>query len=111
MNYQKIIKILFGVTISLDILLLLFLLIGFSLGLFGNYIGMFMLGVVFRFGLHISIASISIKLSIIIFHFIKHLDIDTLIFIVTVKSLYRLIIFETIIYGIYYIGKVMTAVG
>lgn len=108
---EKLMKILLWGSIALDIFLLLCFVIGFAFGL-GNYkIGFFMLGIIFRFGLIIFIISAACKFCTFILSFNRDTKEKKKYFSLSLFSLFRLLFVGALVYGIYYIGKVMTAVG
>jgi len=108
---EKLMKILLWGSIVLDIFLLLCFVIGFAFGM-GNYkIGFFMLGIIFRFGLIIFIISAVCKFCTFILSFNRDTKEKKKYFSLSLFSLFRLLFVGALVYGIYYIGKVMTAVG
>ena len=108
---EKLMKILLWGSIVLDIFLLLCFVIGFAFGMGRYNIGFFMLGIVFRFGLIIFIISLVCKFSTLILSFNRDTKEKKKYFFLSLLSLFRLLFVGALVYGIYYIGKVMTAVG
>ena len=109
---EKLIKYILGGSIALDITLCVCFVIGFSLGLGSVEIGFFMVGLVFRYGLTIAIISILLKFAVIALSFQRDTNIKRKSLLsIAFLSLVRLLIIGGVIWGIYFIGKVMTAVG
>ena len=108
---EKLMKILLWSSIVLDIFLLLCFIIGFSLGMGSSIIGFFMVGMVFRYGLIIYVISIIFKFIVFILVFIGDVKEKKKIILFAMNSLIRQLFVGALIYGIYYIGKVMTYVG
>ena len=108
---EKLIKYTLWGSIALDIILCMCFVIGFSLGLGSVEIGFFMVGLVFRYGLTIVIISILLKLTVIALSFQRDTNIKRKSLSIAFLALVRLLIIGGVIWGIYFIGKVMTAVG
>lgn len=108
---EKLMKILLWSSIALDIFLLLCFIIGFSLGMGSSIIGFFMVGMVFRYGLIIYVISIIFKFIVFILVFIGDVKEKKKIILFAMNSLIRQLFVGALIYGMYYIGKVMTYVG
>ena len=101
---EQLIKYTLWGSIALDIILCACFVIGFSLGLGSVEIGFLMVGLVFRYGLTIVIISILLK-------FQRDTNIKRKSLSIAFLALVRLLIIGGVIWGIYFIGKVMTAVG
>lgn len=110
-NREKLMKILLWGSIALDMLLLLCFVVGFSLGMGSSIIGFFMLGIVFRYGICLFIISVVFKFIALVLSFPRDTKDKKKYFYIALSSLFRLLFICALIYGIYYIGKVMTAVG
>ena len=108
---EKLIKFLLWISITLDIFLIFGFVIGFSLGLGSSQIGFFLLGIVFRFGLLIFIIGIILKFIVLILSFNRDTKEKKKYYSIALSSLFRAILIGALIYGIYYIGKIMTYVG
>lgn len=108
---EKLIKTLLWISIALDIFLIFGFVIGFSLGLGSSHIGFFILGFIFRYGLFLFMISVVFKFMALILSFPKDTKEKKKYFSIALNSLFRLLFIGALIYGIYYIGKVMTAVG
>ena len=108
---EQLIKYTLWGSIALDIILCACFVIGFSLGLGSVETGFFMVGLVFRYGLTIAIISILLKFAVIALSFQRDTNIKTKLWSIAFLSLVRLLIIGGVIWGIYFIGKVMTAVG
>ena len=108
---EKLIKYILWGSIALDITLCVCFVIGFSLGLGSVEIGFFMVGLVFRYGLTIAIISILLKFAVITLSFRRDTNIKRKSLSIAFLSLVRLLIIGGVIWGIYFIGKVMTVVG
>ena len=108
---EQLIKYTLWGSIALDIILCACFVIGFSLGLGSVEIGFFMVGLVFRYGLTIVIISILLKLTVIALSFQRDTNIKRKSLSIAFLALVRLLIIGGVIWGIYFIGKVMTAVG
>ena len=108
---EKLIKFLLWISITLDIFLIFGFVIGFSLGLGSSQIGFFLLGMVFRFGLLIFIIGIILKFIVLILSFNRDTKEKKKYYSIALSSLFRAILIGALIYGIYYIGKIMTYVG
>ena len=100
-------KILLRLSIISDIFIYVCFFIGFALGIVGVEIGFYMIGFIFRYGLIIFIAGILLKLVVIILSFSRNKH----TFSIALSSMLRLLIIGGLIAGIYYIGKIMSAVG
>lgn len=100
-------KILLQLSIILDIFIYVCFFIGFALGIVGVEIGFYMIGFIFRYGLIIFIAGILLKLVVIISSFSRNKH----TFSIALSSMRNLLIIGGLIAGIYYIGKIMSAVG
>ena len=108
---EQLIKYTLWGSIALDITLCVCFVIGFSLGLGSVEIGFFMVGLVFRYGLAIAIISILLKFAVIALSFQRDTNIKRKSWSIAFLSLVRLLIIGGVIWGIYFIGKAMTAVG
>ncbi len=108
---EQLIKYTLWGSIALDIILCACFVIGFSLGLGSVEIGFFMVGLVFRYGLTIVLISILLKLTVIALSFQRDTNIKRKSLSIAFLALVRLLIIGGVIWGIYFIGKVMTAVG
>ena len=110
-NREKLIKFILRGSIALDIFIYICFFIGFAMGLGGAEIGFLMIGIVFRYGLIIAIISIVLKLIIVILNFTENTDTKVRSLAIALSSMFLLLIINGVIWGIYYIGKVMSAVG
>ncbi len=104
-------KIILGTSIALDLFLYICFFIGFALALGGAKAGYWMIGIAFRCGPALSIISVLLKLIVIILTFAKDTAAKKDLYALSISSLLTLLTIGGIIAGIYYIGKVMSAVG
>ena len=95
----------------MDLFLILSFVIGFSLGMISYEIGFFIVGIVFRYGFIIFILSILLKFITFILSFHRNTAEEKRFFSTSFTYMFRLLFVAALLYGIYYIGKVMTAVG
>lgn len=103
-------KILWG-SITADIVLLMCFIIGISLGIGSVEFGFLILGFVFRHGFTIAITSFLLKLGVLVLSFGRDTDEKKKLFSIALSSMSKLLIIGGLVWGIYFIGKVMTAVG
>lgn len=108
---ETIIKFLFRCSIALDLFLILSFVIGFSLGMISYEIGFFIVGIVYRYGFIIFILSILLNFITFILSFHRNTAEEKRFFSTSLTYMFRLLFVAALLYGIYYIGKVMTAVG
>ena len=108
---EKLMRILLCGSVALDIFLVLCFVIGFALGMGSSEIGFFMIGIIFRYGLILFIISIILKFVAFILSLRRDTKEKRKYFFITLFSLFRLLFIGALVYGIYYIGKIMTAVG
>ena len=108
---EKLIKFALWGSVALDIFMYVCFLVGFAAGIGGAQIGFLMIGIVFRYGRIIAITSIALKLIVIIFSFARDTNSKQGAFSVALSSLLLLLIIGGVMWGIYYIGKVMSTVG
>ena len=101
---EKLMRILLWGSVALDIFLVLCFVIGFALGMGSSEIGFFMIGILF-------IISIILKFVAFILSLRRDTKEKRKYFFITLFSLFRLLFIGALVYGIYYIGKIMTAVG
>lgn len=108
---EKLIKFALWGSVALDIFMYVCFVVGFAAGIGGAQIGFLMIGIVFRYGRIIAITSIALKLIVIIFSFARDTNLKQRAFSVALSSLLLLLIIGGVMWGIYYIGKVMSTVG
>ena len=108
---EKLMRILLWGSVALDIFLVLCFVIGFALGMGSSEIGFFMIGIIFKYGLILFIISIILKFIAFILSLRRDTKEKRKYFFITLFSLFRLLFIGALVYGIYYIGKIMTAVG
>ena len=108
---EKYIKLSLWTSITVDISLVIAFVIGFTLGLCSVQFGFFLVGFIFRFGVYFVATSIILKIITIVLC----IPLDTTnkrgYFAMAVSASIYLLMICAVVYGIYYIGKVMTAVG
>lgn len=110
-NKIQMIKWLVRISIGIDIFLAICFVIGFVLASMKVGIGLFLWGIIVFCGVYILAISFILK----IFAMILCMPFDTLekrkYLYLAGSSFFRLLFISGFIYGIYYIGKVMTEVG
>ena len=97
---EKLIKFALWGSVALDIFMYVCFVVGFAAGIGGAQIGFLMIGIVFRYGRIIAITSIA-----------RDTNSKQGAFSVALSSLLLLLIIGGVMWGIYYIGKVMSTVG
>ena len=108
---EKLAKLILRSSIVLDIFIYAGFFFGFVFGITGAEIGFWLLGFVFRYGVHIGISSVVLKIVVIILSYKKDTYKKRELLSVASSSMVLLFIIGAIVWGIYYIGKIMTAVG
>lgn len=108
---ENLAKLILRSSIVLDIFIYAGFFFGFVFGIAGAEIGFWLLGFVFRYGVHIGISSVILKIVVIILSYKKDTYKKRELLSVALSSMVLLFIIGAIVWGIYYIGKIMTAVG
>ena len=108
---ENYIKLSLWASIAIDIILVICFVLGFALGLCSVEFGFLMVGYIFRFGAYIVTTSIIMKILAILLCIPLDTNDKRGYFTVALSALFRLVIVSGLVYGIYYIGKVMTEVG
>ena len=108
---EKLAKLILRSSIVLDIFIYVGFFFGFVFGIAGAEIGFWLSGFVFRYGVHIGISSVVLKIVVIILSYKKDTYKKREVLSVASSSMVLLFIIGAIVWGIYYIGKIMTAVG